>query len=140
MLVARRFWLTAAMLLFASAAGAQDTVERDVRAAPGKDARVAVYTDIKPDCTSGPLPAIKLASPPAHGAVTIKRGTLNVTNYKQCLATEVPVYVAFYRARDAFNGADEFVLEISMVGGRKQLQHFRVNVSANPGGGGGQGI
>ena len=139
MLVIRRFWLTAAMLLFASGAGAQDTVERNV-AAPGKDARVAVYSDIKPDCTSGPLPAIKLASPPAHGAVTIKRGTLKVTNYKQCLATEVPVYVAFYRARDAFNGADEFVLEISMVGGRKQLQHFRVNVSANPGGGGGQGI
>ena len=66
-LVIRRFWLTAAMLLFASGAGAQDTVERNVRAAPGKDARVAVYTDIKPDCTSGPLPTIKLASPPAHG-------------------------------------------------------------------------
>jgi hypothetical protein len=72
--------------------GAQNTVERDVKAAPGKEARVAVYTDIKPDCTSGPLPAIRLASPPAHGAVTIKRGTLKVTNYKQCLATEVPVF------------------------------------------------
>src|SRR5271157_2372243 len=139
MLVIRRFWLTATILLFASAAGAQNTVERDVKAAPGKEARVAVYTDIKPDCTSGPLPAIKLASPPAHGAVTIKRGTLKVTNYKQCLATEVPVFVAFYRAVDSFNGADEFVLEVSMVGGRKELQHFRVNVSTNPGGGG-QGI
>jgi hypothetical protein len=71
--------------------------------------------------------------------VTIKRGTLKVTNYKQCLATEVPVFVAFYRAVDSFNGADEFVLEVSMVGGRKELQHFRVNVSTNPGGGG-QGI
>ncbi len=137
MLVIRRFWLT--ILLFATAAGAQNTVERDVKAAPGKEARVAVYTDIKPDCTSGPLPAIRLASPPAHGAVTIKRGTLKVTNYKQCLATEVPVFVAFYRAVDSFDGADEFVLEVSMVGGRKELQHFRVNVSANPGGGG-QGI
>ena len=55
MLVIRRFWLTAAMLLFASGAGAQNTVERDVKAAPGKEARVAVCTDIKPDCTSGPL-------------------------------------------------------------------------------------
>jgi hypothetical protein len=135
-----RFWLTAVMLLFASAAGAQNTVERDVKVMPGKEARVAVYTDIKPDCTSGPLPAIKLASPPAHGAVTVKRGTLKVTNYKQCLATEVPMFVAFYRSLDTYNGADEFVLEISMVGGRKELQHFRVNVSAGAGGSGGSGI
>jgi uncharacterized membrane protein len=138
MLVMSRFWLTAAAVLFASAAGAQNAVERDVKAAPGKDARVAVYTDIRPDCTSGPLPAIRLATPPAHGAVTIKRGTLKVTNYKQCLATEVPVFVAFYRAADNFNGPDEFVLEVSMTGGRKQLQHFRVSVSATPGSG--QGI
>ena len=75
---------------------------------------------------------------PAHGAVSVKRGTLKATNLKQCLGIEVPAFVAFYRAAEDFNGADEFELEIAFVGGRKRLQHFRVEVSTKPGAG--QGI
>jgi len=132
-----RHWLAAIALLCASAFGvtAQETTERQVTAAPGRDNRVAVYTNIQPDCTSGPLPIIRLVAPPAHGAVAVKRGTLKATNFKQCLATEVPVFVALYRPTDGFSGIDEFDLEIGLAGGRKQRQHFRVNVSASPGGG-----
>jgi len=36
------------------------------------------------------------------------------------------------------NAADEFKLEIGFAGGRKRLQHFRVEVSAKAGAG--QGI
>lgn len=140
MIAMRRFWLAAALLCFSVlvARGQGNVVEREVKAAPGRDVRVGVYTDIRPDCTSGPLPAIRLATPPTHGAVNVKRGTLKATNFKQCLATEVPAFVAFYRAAGEFSGTDEFVLEISWPGGRKELQRFRVNVSTNPGGG--QGI
>jgi hypothetical protein len=113
-------------------------MEREVKAAPGKDVRVGVYVDIGPDCTAGPLPAIRLAVPPAHGAVSVKRGTLKATNIKQCLATEVPAFVAFYRAADGYSGADEFVLEITSAGGRKALEHFRVKVGDSPAAG--QGI
>lgn len=135
------FGLAAAALFCLSVppAGAQGkAVEREVKAAPGRDARVGVYSDIRPDCTSGPLPAIKIVVAPAHGALSVKRGTLKVTNFKQCLATEVPVFVAFYRAKDGFAGADTFDLEISWASGRKELQHFRINVSPNPASG--QGI
>jgi hypothetical protein len=114
-----------------------EAIVRAVKVVPGRDARVAVYADIRPDCTSGPLPAIRLVAPPAHGVVSVKRGTLKATNFKQCLATEVPAFVAFYRAAKDFSGTDEFELEIAQAGGRKQLQHFRVDVSGNPGG---QGI
>ncbi len=137
----RRRWLPAVAFLCVAALEARaqgDIVERQVRAAPGHDVRVGIYTSIRPDCSSGPLPAIRLVAPPAHGAVSVKRGTLKATNFKQCLATEVPAFVAFYRAAGDFNGTDEFELEIALAGGRKQLQHFRVNVSNNPGGG--QGI
>jgi hypothetical protein len=136
----RRSLVAAAVALCALTApvGAQgNVVEREVRAVPGKEVRVGIYTDIRPDCTAGPLPAIRLVMPPAHGSVNVKRGTLKATNIKQCLATEVPAFVAFYRASDNYSGADEFLLEVSMAG-RKQLQHFRVNVSGAAGGG--QGI
>ncbi len=140
MLAMSRCWLAAAILcLSVLVARAQaDRVEREVRAAPGRDVRVGIYTNIRPDCTSGPLPAIRLVAAPAHGAVGVKRGTLKATNFKQCLGIEVPAFVAFYRAAGDFNGSDEFQLEIGLAGGRKQLQHFRVTVSNNPGGG--QGI
>ena len=135
-----RIWPAAGLCCLAAlTAHAQgNVVEREVKAASGRDARVGVYTDIKPDCTSGPLPAIRLVTPPAHGAVNVKRGTLKATNFKQCLATEVPAFVALYRGTAEFDGTDEFTLEITWPGGRKELQHFRVKVSGHLGGG--QGI
>jgi len=149
MLAAHRCWLIAAALVCLAAPevraqaqgqtqGQGDVAERQVKVAPGHDERVGVYTNIKSDCTGGPLPAIRLLVAPAHGTVTVKRGTLKATNVKQCLATEVPVLLAFYRSAANFNGSDEFELEITQ-GGRKQVQHFHVNVAAGQGGGG-QGI
>jgi hypothetical protein len=141
-----RRWLTTAFLLCVSAhyvcaqgvLAQVNPVERELKVAPGRDLRVGIFTSIRPDCTSGPLPAIRLASPPAHGTVIVKRGTLKATNFKQCLATEVPAFVAFYRAAQNFNGTDVFDLEINFADGRKQIQHFRISVSSDSSGG--QGI
>jgi hypothetical protein len=114
------------------------SVDRNVRAMPGSDVRVGIYTSIKQDCTSGPLPAIRLVTPPAHGTITVRRATLKATNFKQCLATDVPAFVAIYHALQDFNGTDEFEIEVNFSGGRKQTQHFHVSVSKTPNGG--QGI
>jgi len=138
--MAKRFWLGAALLTVAAAqlASAQaPSIERAVKAAPGQTVRVGIYTSIRPDCTSGPLPAIRLARAPAHGIVSVKRGMLKATNVKQCLAIDVPAFVAFYRATPDFDGADEFELEITFATGRKELQHFRVGAA---GAAAGQGI
>ena len=107
-------------------------IERAVSAAPGHDVRVGVYTDIRSDCTTGPLPAIRLAVAPAHGAVSVKRGTLKATNFKQCLGIDVPAFVAFYRAAAEFTGSDIFELEITASNGRKQHERVRVLVKKSP--------
>jgi hypothetical protein len=112
-------------------------VEREVKAQAGRAVRIGVYTNIRPDCTSGPLPAIRLASAPAHGTVSVKRGSLKATNFKQCLAMEVPALIAFYRAAAEFSGTDVFELEISTAGGGKRLMRFRTVVSRTPAGGAG---
>lgn len=135
-----RYWIGAALYFFATmqlACAQSPLVERTVKAAPGQNVRVGIYTSIRPDCTSGPLPAIRLTYPPAHGSVSVKRGMLKATNVKQCLAIDVPAFVAFYRAAQDFNGADEFELEVTFSGGSKELQNFHVS-AAGPGGG--QGI
>lgn len=132
----KRTWRAIALLCASVlAADAQTSrIDRQIKITSGHDVRVGVYLNIRPDCTSGPLPAIRLVAPPAHGTVSVKRGTLKATNFKQCLATEVPAFVALYRAAKDFNGTDEFDLEVSFTGGRKQIQHIRVNVSSNPNG------
>jgi hypothetical protein len=106
-----------------------DVILRQLKAAPGRDVRAGVFTDIRPDCTPGPLPAIRLATPPVHGNVTVKRGTLKATNIKQCLAIEVPAFVAFYRAAADYSGADDFELEISSPNGHKRREHVHVTVT-----------
>jgi hypothetical protein len=137
----RRDRLLAALILIASTqlvCGQSNLIDRAIRAAPGSDVRVGIYTSIRPDCTSGPLPAIRLANAPAHGSVTVKRAMLKATNVKQCLAIDVPAFVAFYHSVPDFSGSDEFLLEITFSGGRKEVQDFRVTVSSAANGG--QGI
>jgi uncharacterized membrane protein len=54
------------VLCAVSAAGAQTTsLDREVKAAPGREVRVGIYTSMRADCTAGPLPAIRLAVAPA---------------------------------------------------------------------------
>lgn len=136
--MARRWLAAAAFLCLCAVCVRAQAAGREVKAVAGKEVRVAIYTNIRPDCTSGPLPTIRLAVAPKHGAVKVKRGTLKATNFKQCLAAEVPVFVAFYRAADGFSGADEFALEIVWTGGRKELQVYRVSIAGERGAG--QGI
>jgi hypothetical protein len=127
-------WLAAAALLcWASAAYSQDnSIDREIKAAPGREVRVGIYSSIRPDYTAGPLPAIRLAVAPEHGTVTVRRATLKATNVKQCLAVDVPAFVAFYRASQDLKSDDRFELEVNFAAGRKQLQRFHVSISNAP--------
>jgi hypothetical protein len=105
-----------------------NSIERQIKVAPDVEVRVGIYTSLRPDCTAGPLPAIRLAVAPEHGTVTVRRAMLKATNLKQCLGTEVPAFVAFYRASQGSNSEDHFDLEVNFSAGRKQTQHFHVNI------------
>jgi len=130
----------ALVLTFGAAVSAQDvsaqdtTVDRAANGQPGKDIRVGVFFNVRADCTSGPLPGIKLAARPEHGAVTVKKGSVTATNYKQCLALEVPAFVAYYRSKPDFAGIDVMTLEVKYPEGRTETQRISVTVgSGTPG-------
>ena len=105
-------------------------VERSFKAAPNKDTQIGVYLNVLPDCTSGPLPTIRLASPPASGKVVVKTAKAKATNYKACLALEVPAYVAFYKSAPEFLGDDVLTIEVKYAGGRTEIQKITVTVVA----------
>jgi len=119
----------AALTCWTGVASAQNQmVERSVKAAPNKDTRIGVYLNVQPDCTSGPLPTIRLAAPPASGKVVVKSAKVKATNYKACLALEVPGYVAFYKSPPDFLGDDVLTIEVKYPGGRTELQKITVKV------------
>jgi len=110
------------------------SINRTVSGQPDTDIRVGVYVNVRPDCTSGPLPSIQLTSPPENGKVTVKKAKVTATNYKQCLALEVPAFVAFYRSRADFVGVDVLTLEVKLPGGKMEVQRISISVgSGSPG-------
>ena len=110
-------------------APAETTVERSIKALPNKDTQIGVYINVQPDCTSGPLPTIRLVSPPASGKVVVKSAKIKATNYKACLALEVPAYVAFYKSPPEFLGDDVLTIEVRFAGGRTEIQKITVKVT-----------
>jgi hypothetical protein len=107
-------------------------IERTFKGTPGQEIRVGVFVNIRPDCSSGPLPTIRLASPPSHGNVMIRQGKANITNLHQCLAVEAPAFIAFYRSAPDFVGNDELLLEIRPSEGSTEQQKITVTLSAGP--------
>jgi hypothetical protein len=104
-------------------------VERTIKSVPNKDTQIGVYLNVLPDCTSGPLPTIRLVNPPASGKVVVKSAKVKATNYKACLALEVPAFVAFYKSPPDFLGDDVLTIEVKFAGGRTEIQKITVNVA-----------
>ena len=113
----------------AAQAPMERTVERSVKAQPNKTTQIGVYLNVLPDCTSGPLPTIRLINPPTAGKVVVKTAKVKATNYKACLALEVPAYVAFYTSPPDFLGDDVMTLEVKFPGGRIEVQKITVKVA-----------
>jgi hypothetical protein len=110
------------------------TIERSAKGPTAKAIQVGVYLNVQPDCTSGSLPALRLVASPANGTITIKRAKVTATNYKQCLALEVPGFVAFYQSKPDFAGTDVAIIEVKYPQGRTELQRITINVGTGPGG------
>ena len=125
----------ASLIAFSAPALVQvQSVNRTANGPTGTDIRIGVYVNVQPDCTSGPLPSIRLISGPESGKVVVKRGKVTATNYKQCLAMEVPAFIAFYRSRPDFAGVDVLTLEVKFPDGRTEQQRISITVgSGSPG-------
>jgi hypothetical protein len=132
----RVIYLASAMALLMGSVGtaaaqapAETTVERSFKALPNKDTQIGVFLNVLPDCTSGPMPTIRLVNPPTAGKVVVKSAKVKATNYKACLALEVPAFVAFYKSPAEFLGDDVLTIEVKFAGGRTEIQKITVKVS-----------
>jgi hypothetical protein len=107
----------------------QAPLESQIKGAAGRDIRVLVLTNVRPDCTSGPLPTVRLVGAPANGKISVRRVRLNATNLKQCLSLEIPALVAFYRSAPEFEGNDSVTVEIRPDEGAPEMRRIIINVT-----------
>lgn len=114
--------------------GQTSTIERQVKGKPDTNINAGIFVTVRHDCTAGPLPVIRLLTPPAHGKVTVKQGRLRATNLKECLGMDLPAFVAIYRSAHNFTGQDQFSLEVIGAGGKMQIQRITVTLSQSDAG------
>ncbi|HEX5508274.1 MAG TPA: hypothetical protein VFX37_07200 [Pseudolabrys sp.] len=119
----------AAMGLAGASFAQTHSVQRQFKGKPGQNINIGIFASMKSDCTAGALPVVRLAQGPMHGKVTVKRGRLRATNFKKCLAMEIPAYIAFYRSTPDFVGHDALTLEIIAKNGKTQFEKITVTVT-----------
>jgi hypothetical protein len=127
-------WLTLGSIGFLFAIptlvfGQTSTIDRQVKGKPDTNINAGIFLTIRHDCTTGPLPVIRLLVPPTHGKVTVKQGRLRATNLKQCLGMDLPAFVAVYRSFRNYAGQDNFTLEVISAEGKSQILRMIVTIA-----------
>jgi hypothetical protein len=121
-----------AAALGAPALAQTNSVFRNVEAVSGKVARLGSHTVVKPDCSPGPLPEIKVLTPPKNGSLNVRTGKAKTTRYPKCPNLETPAIGVFYMPPANFKGSDEIIYELKAPDGRTQSHHVRITVTDKP--------
>ena len=123
----------ACVVLPGIAAWAQtNSAYRSVDAAPGKPHRLGVYGNVTKDCTSGPLPTIRVVTPPKHGELNVRSGTLKAGRITRCPKLEAKAQGVFYRADAQYTGTDEVSYEVKSASGKVESHTIRINATSTP--------
>lgn len=116
-------------LAFALPAAAQSsTVQRTAKGDSGKDIRIGIYVNVQANCSSGALPSIQMLVRPESGTATVKRARISLTNYKNCMALEVPAFIGIYRSKPHFAGNDRLTWSVTYPNGRTEKQEITITV------------
>ncbi len=124
-----------ALCLWASGAIAQtESLHRSAEAVANKPLRIGIYGNVKKDCAPGPLPEVKVTTPPKHGTLAVRTGKVKTNRVANCPNLETPIQGVFYQARAGYTGVDEIGYEVRSAEGKVQSHSVRINVTsqANP--------
>lgn len=108
-------------------AEAQTTTGRTIVAVSGKPVRLGVHGTLRPDCTAGELPEVRIIRSPRSGVFVVRRGKVKLNQTGRCpLGTEFPAQIAMYQARADFIGEDSVTYEVIGV---KETNTFTINLT-----------
>src|SRR5215211_8618374 len=121
--------LACALILAATAAfGQSNNAYRSTDVVAGKPHRLGVYGNVQKDCTSGPLPTVRVITPPRHGELNVRSGKLKAGRISRCPNLEAAAQGIFYKAKPAYKGADEVSYEVRSASGKVESHTVRITV------------
>jgi hypothetical protein len=98
-------------------------VKKDVFS--GSEFRVAAMNYVNADCSSGPIPDVRIVAQPGNGELRteqiryiVDRGKDDSRNH--CNGKEVDALGLFYKSRDGFTGQDQIAVDVDYRNGRVQ--------------------
>jgi hypothetical protein len=121
--------LACALILAATAALSQsNNAYRSTDVVAGKPHRLGVYGNVQKDCTSGPLPTVRVVTPPKHGELNVRSGKLKAGRISRCPKLEVTAQGVFYKPNPTYKGADEVSYEVKSASGKVESHTVRITV------------
>ncbi len=116
--------------LTSATAFAQSTNYTSVEAVAGTAAQIGYYASAKKDCAPAPLPTIRVLTPPKHGILSIRRGTVTTNRVANCPSLQTPAQVVFYQGNADYQGADELAYEVTSSNG--EVGVYNISVAVKP--------
>jgi hypothetical protein len=125
--------LACALILSGTAVLAQtNTAYRGTDVVVGKQHRLGVYGNVQKDCTSGPLPTVRVVTPPKHGELNVRSGKLKVGRISRCPKLEATAQGVFYKPNSTYKGTDEVSYEVKSASGKVENHTVKINVKEGP--------
>jgi hypothetical protein len=99
----------------------------------GSESRIAAMNFVNADCSGGPLPEVRVVTPPSGGDVRMEpiKHTLNrdKKNHRaHCNGKIVDAVAVFYKPKSDFTGADQVVLDVDYKAGAIKRFMFAINI------------
>jgi hypothetical protein len=121
--------LACVLVLVGTAALAQtNSTHRSAEAVAGKSLRLGTYGNVQKDCTSGPLPTVRVLTPPRHGELNVRSGSLKAGRITRCPDLRATAQGVFYQASPKYSGTDEVSFEVKSASGKVETYTVRITV------------
>lgn len=97
------------------------------------EARVAAFNYVNVDCSSGPLPDVRIVTAPKNGSYRLEETSIPINrspgnNRAACNGKPVHALAVYYRSNDAFAGVDEMVVDADFHDGNVRRYIYAIAV------------
>jgi hypothetical protein len=111
-----------------SALAQSNSAYRSTDVVAGQPHRLGVYGNVQKDCTSGPLPTVRVVTPPKHGELNVRSGKLKAGRISRCPKLEATAQGIFYKPNPAYKGADEVSYEVKSASRKVESHTVKITV------------
>jgi hypothetical protein len=116
------------VLVGTTALAQTNSTHHSAEAVAGKPLRLGTYGNVQKDCTSGPLPMVRVLTPPKHGELNVRSGNLKAGRITRCPSLRATAQGIFYQANSKYSGTDEVSFEVKSASGKVETHTVRITV------------